>query len=158
MVRDKLQLAVIFPKEKRNGQRIIKYITIGGHPDTSLCPVRAYTAYLARLTEVAIRVPHPKDPVREYTPLIRFTKDHSKPATATTIAGHMNRVSALMVPKGSKAPKLRALGSTLAAISGVPIADIMVQGNWSSPKVFEKHYRLSSATSNNISLSTLGSL
>ncbi|KAF8945137.1 hypothetical protein BGZ46_006103, partial [Entomortierella lignicola] len=143
MIRDKLQLAVIFPKEKRNGQRIIKHITIGGHPDPALCPVKAYTAYLARLDEVDIRVPHPKDPTREYTPLIRFTKDHSKPATSTTIAGHMNRVSSLMVPKGSKAPKLRALGSTLAAISGVPIADIMVQGNWSSPKVFEKHYRLS---------------
>ncbi|KAF9367836.1 hypothetical protein BGX21_007036, partial [Mortierella sp. AD011] len=66
VVRDKLQLTVVFPKEKRNGQRIIKHITIGGHPDSALCPMMAYTAYLARLDKVDIRVPHPKDPTREY--------------------------------------------------------------------------------------------
>ncbi|KAK3823807.1 MAG: hypothetical protein J3R72DRAFT_501669 [Linnemannia gamsii] len=39
-----------------------------------------------------------------------------------------------------------------------PMADIMAQGHRSSPKTFEKHYRLSSATANNMPLSTLGFL
>ncbi|KAG0251024.1 hypothetical protein BGZ95_007013 [Linnemannia exigua] len=67
----------------------------------------------------------------------------------------MNTISRLFVHKGTRPPKLRALGSTLAAMAGVPIPDIMVQGNWSSPKIFEKHYRLSSVISNNLSVSTL---
>ena len=75
---------------------------------------------------------------------------------STTISVYMNTISRLFVPKGTRPPKLRALGSTLAAMAGVPIPDIMVQGNWSSPKIFEKHYRLSSVISNNLSVSTLG--
>ncbi|KAG0281534.1 hypothetical protein BGZ96_001101, partial [Linnemannia gamsii] len=67
---------------------------------------------------------------------------------------YMNTISRLFCPR-VPAPKLRALGSTLAAMAGVPIPDIMFQGNWSSPKIFEKHYRLSSIISNNLSVSTL---
>jgi hypothetical protein len=54
----------------------------------------------------------------------------------------MRQISRLFVPKGVRPPKLCALGSTLAAMAGVPIPDIMVQDNWSSPKIFENHYRL----------------
>ncbi|KAG0297835.1 hypothetical protein BGZ97_004214, partial [Linnemannia gamsii] len=51
----------------------------------------------------------------------------------------MNTISRLFVPKGTRPSKLHALGSTLAAMAGVPIPDIMVQGNWSNPRIFEKH-------------------
>jgi len=152
----KLELVVVFPKERSGGQRVIKHVTISPHPDPKLCPVEAYTSYLARLPDPLMRYPHPKDPDRDMAPLIRFINNLSQVARPTTISCHMAKVSQKMAIQGSKAPKLRALGSTLAAIAGVPVADIMVQGNWSSPKVFEKHYRLSSATANNISISTLG--
>ncbi|ORX42433.1 hypothetical protein DM01DRAFT_1275152, partial [Hesseltinella vesiculosa] len=53
-------------------------------------------------------------------------------------------------PAHVKRPKARALGSTLAAIRGVAIDDILVQGNWTSRNVFHDHYRLSSAHSSDI--------
>ncbi|KAF9404930.1 hypothetical protein BGZ94_003874, partial [Podila epigama] len=101
-------------------------------------------------------LPHPKDPEVKITPLIRHSKDLSKPLLTTTINVYMNAITRCMLPAGVRPPMLRALGSTLADLAGVPVADIMVQGNWSSPKIFEKHNRLSSATTNNMSLSTLG--
>ncbi len=158
IVRDMLELAVVFPKERRGRQRIIKYVRISRHPDVHICPVQAYSAYRTRTLATDIPLPHPKDPAVRITPLIRHSKDLTKPLLSTTISVYMNTITRLMLPPGVRPPKLRALGSTLAALAGVPVADIMVQGHWSSPKIFEKHYRLSSATTNNISLSTLGSL
>ncbi|KAF9176512.1 hypothetical protein BGZ51_000496 [Haplosporangium sp. Z 767] len=158
VIRDQLELAVVFPKEKRGRQRIIKYVHISRHPDPAVCPVRAYLAYRSRTLAMDLPTPHPKDPLCKITPLIRYLKDQHKPVVSTTISVFMDSISRMMVPKGKKPPKLRALGSTLAALAGVPVADIMVQGNWSSPKIFEKHYRLSSSTANNMSISTLGSL
>ncbi|KAF9176807.1 hypothetical protein BGZ51_009622 [Haplosporangium sp. Z 767] len=158
VIRDQLELAVVLPKEKRGRQRIIKYVHISRHPDPAICPVQTYLAYRSRTLAMDLPTPHPKDPLCKITPLIRYLKDQHKPVVATTISVFMNSISRKMVPEGKKPPKLRALGSTLAALAGVPVADIMVQGNWSSPKIFEKHYRLSSSTANNLSISTLGSL
>jgi hypothetical protein len=156
VTRGKLQLTVVYPKERSDGQRIVKQVTISPHSNPRLCPVNAYTAYVSRLKDTSLTVPHPKDPERSIAPLIRFVKDHSQAAQATTIGQHMARITKRMIAPDKAAPKLRALGSTLAALAGVPVADIMVQGNWSSPKVFERHYRLSSAIASNISVSTLG--
>ncbi|KAI8605996.1 hypothetical protein EDD21DRAFT_279587, partial [Dissophora ornata] len=58
-------------------------------------------------------------------------------------------------PEGTKVPKFRVLGFTPAAFAGVSIVNIVVQGHWSSLKVFKKHYRLSSATAYNIENATL---
>ncbi|KAG0206279.1 hypothetical protein BGX31_002819 [Mortierella sp. GBA43] len=138
ITRGKLQLVVSLSKERRDGQRIIKTLTIDPHTDRKLCPVNAYTAYIARLTHPELSIPHPKDLDRTLSPLIRYAKDHSKVATTTTIGQHMARITRMMQIPDKKAPKLRALGSTLAAIAGVPVVDIMVQGSWSSPKMFEK--------------------
>ncbi|KAG0009524.1 hypothetical protein BGZ81_003336 [Podila clonocystis] len=156
IVNDKLQLAVIFPKEKRGKQRIIKYVHLSRHQDLAICPVHAYTAYRSRTEPMDVAVPHPKDKTYSIVPLLRHSKRPSEPLVSTTISVYMNTVSRLFVPKGTRPPKLHALGSTLAAMAGVPIPDIMVQGNWSSPKIFEKHYRLSSVVANNLSISTLG--
>ncbi|KAG0273385.1 hypothetical protein BGZ96_004875 [Linnemannia gamsii] len=136
VIGDKLQLAVVFPKEKRGKQRIIKYVHLSRHTDLAICPVHAYTTYRSRTMFMDV-------------PARRTSRFYA-------ISVYMNTISRLFVPKGTRPPKLRALGSTLAAMAGVPIPDIMVQGNWSSPKIFEKHYRLSSVISNNLSVSTLG--
>ncbi|KAG0246215.1 hypothetical protein BG011_002522, partial [Mortierella polycephala] len=141
VIRDRLELAVVFPKEKRGRQRIIKYVHISRHPGPTVCPVQACLAYRSRTFAMDLPTPHPKDPLCKITPLIRYLKDQHKPVVATTISVFMDSISRRMVPKGKKSPKLRALGSTLAALAGVLVAGIMVQGNWSSPKIFEKHYR-----------------
>ncbi|KAI8596982.1 hypothetical protein EDD21DRAFT_311470 [Dissophora ornata] len=156
VVSNKLQLAVVFPKEKRGRQRIIKYVHLSPHDDTAICPVKAYEVYRTRTTSMDIPVAHTKDPERKITPLLRHSKNLERPLRSSTISVYMNSISSLFLPKGATPPKLRALGSTLAAMAGVPVPDIMVQGNWSSPKIFENHYRLSSMVSNNLSHSTLG--
>jgi len=156
IVGDKLQLAVVFPKEKRGRQRIVKYVHLSRHKDLAICPVQAYTDYRSRTKTADVPVPHPKDKTHSIVPLLRNSKKPTEPVVSTTISVYMNTISRLFIPKGARPPKLRALGSTLAAMAGVPIPDIMVQGNWSSPKIFEKHYRLSSVISNNLSVSTLG--
>jgi hypothetical protein len=156
VVGDKLQLAVVFPKEKRGKQRIIKYVHLSRHTDLAICPVHAYSVYRTRTTSMDAPVPHPKDETHYIVPLLRHSKRPSEPLVSTTISVYMNTISRLFLPNGVRPPKLRALGSTLAAMAGVPIPDIMVQGNWSSPRIFEKHYRLSSVVSNNLSVSTLG--
>ncbi|KAF9079221.1 hypothetical protein BGX23_004638, partial [Mortierella sp. AD031] len=38
VVSDRLQLAVVFPKEKRGKQRIIKYVHLSKHVDLAICP------------------------------------------------------------------------------------------------------------------------
>jgi hypothetical protein len=71
--------------------------------------------------------------------------------------GHITRMINNL-PLNKPPPKPRAIGSTLAAIAGISTQDIMVQGNWSSPKVFNKHYRISSQTAANFTSVVLGSL
>ena len=150
-----VRLAVVFPKELRGSQRIIKHITIKPHPDPALCPVQVLLAYVQRIVRPWATHSHPKDKTYKIVPLVRQAEDYHVPVSAAWIRALMNQVTNKMLPAG-RVPSTRALGSTLAAVSGVPITDIMVQGNWSSPRIFEKHYCLSSSTSSNFSTSTLG--
>ncbi|KAG0195849.1 hypothetical protein BGX33_002515, partial [Mortierella sp. NVP41] len=76
-----------------------------------------------------VPVPHPKDNTYSIIPLLSYSKKPSEPITATIISVYMNTISRLFVPKSTRPPKLRALGFTLAAMAGVPIPDIMVQGD-----------------------------
>ncbi|KAG0283062.1 hypothetical protein BGZ98_006469, partial [Dissophora globulifera] len=59
---DELELMVLFPKELRGGQRIIKPVIIKSHPIEALCPVKAYVEYRRRtsLTDQQARTAHPK--------------------------------------------------------------------------------------------------
>ncbi|KAI8060404.1 uncharacterized protein B0P05DRAFT_590821 [Gilbertella persicaria] len=50
-------------------------------------------------------------------------------------------------PMGTPIPKVRALGSTLTAESGIAVDDIVVHGNRSSKELFEQFYRISVTTS-----------
>ncbi|ORX47434.1 hypothetical protein DM01DRAFT_1292994 [Hesseltinella vesiculosa] len=58
-------------------------------------------------------------------------------------------------PPHVKKPKARALGSTRAAQTGVPVDDILSQGNWSSRGVFNDFYRLSSSSQTDFTTATL---
>ncbi|KAF9079230.1 hypothetical protein BGX23_004633, partial [Mortierella sp. AD031] len=59
---DKLELAVVFPKEHRGGQMIIKTVVIKSHPVESLCPVKAYVEYRHRTSnqDRFAKTTHPK--------------------------------------------------------------------------------------------------
>ncbi|KAF9996360.1 hypothetical protein BGZ80_007264, partial [Entomortierella chlamydospora] len=95
MVNGRLQLAVVFPKEKRDKQRIIKYVTISPHVDKALCPISAYQAYVARLPQPLVPVPHQKDPSHSIVPLIRYLHDASKATGAVRIGVLHNEISRL---------------------------------------------------------------
>ncbi|KAG0198090.1 hypothetical protein BGX33_012593, partial [Mortierella sp. NVP41] len=109
VVGDRLQLAVVFPKEKRGKQRIIKYVHLSKHVDLAICPVQAFTAYRAHTMSMDVPVPHPKDDKHSTVPLLRNSKKPSEPIGFTTISVYMNTISRLFVPKGTRPPKLRAL-------------------------------------------------
>ncbi|KAF9079738.1 hypothetical protein BGX27_006030, partial [Mortierella sp. AM989] len=154
-------LTIVFPKERRDGQRIIKKIPVRRHPtDKRLCPVEAYLEYTDRIKNNHMQSGHHKDASYKITPLIRFSKDLSRVLRVSSIGVYMSEITKKIrdLPSNKPPPKPRAIGSTLAAMAGVATQDIMVQGNWSSPKVFERHYRISSNTSSNFTSVVLGSL
>ena len=82
---------------------------------------------------------------------MRFTKNPSKALQVSTIGVFMSTITKMIpnLPTNKPPPKPRAIGSTRAALAGMATQDIMVQGNWSSSKIFEKHYRLSRHTKSN---------
>lgn len=57
-----LRIIIMAPKEKRQGLRITKPITIHPHDDPLLCPVQAYLEYRSRLAHTRCMVPHPVFP------------------------------------------------------------------------------------------------
>ncbi|KAF9338693.1 hypothetical protein BGX26_009592, partial [Mortierella sp. AD094] len=137
---------------RRDGQRIVKTAPVGRHPnDKRLRPVEAYLEYTSRIEDTPLNVGHHKDPDHKFNPLMRFTKDKTKVLRISTIGVYMGYITRMIndLPLNKPPPKPRVIGSTLAAISGISTQDIMVQGNWSSPKVFNKHYRISSQTAAN---------
>jgi len=158
---DGLHLSIFLPKEKRNGQRIVKRTLVKRHSDNKrLCPVEAYLEYTHRIRDSTLTIKHHMNESIEITPLLRFIKDPNKALRVNTIGVYMSTISKMIpgLPVDKPPPKARAIGSTLAAMSGTATQDIMVQGNWSSTAIFEKHYRLSNRTSSNITSVVLGSL
>lgn len=155
---DHLALFIPLPKEKRKGMRIEKVVHIMANSDPTLCPVTAYRSYLSRVADFPSEVPHPKDDKITISPLVRNTVRRSQPVSSQTISNHMDTISTLIpeVEKASRRVKPRAIGSTIAAESGIPIDDVIAHGNWSSPDTFQNFYRLASKTKFNFTEITLG--
>ncbi|KAF9343377.1 hypothetical protein BGX26_005833, partial [Mortierella sp. AD094] len=76
IIRDELELAVVFPKEHRGGQLIIKTVVIKSHPVEFFCPVKAFVEYRRRTLDQDrfARTTHPKVETEPFTPLIRHVK------------------------------------------------------------------------------------
>lgn len=157
---ERLILTVIFPKEKRNGQRLEKPVIISPHPDALLCPVKAYLSYRKRtgmddknLSKEAQQ--HPKDKRRLIKPLIRSIHNKLKPVKNDSVSNHMQQIMQLIQTPETGSLKCRAVSATMAIVSKVPINDVMIHGNWSSTAIVDKFYRLSRSTANNFSTAVL---
>ncbi|KAK3812341.1 MAG: hypothetical protein J3R72DRAFT_530167 [Linnemannia gamsii] len=133
IVRDMLELAVVFPKEQRGSQRIIKPSKL-----------RALGSTLAVLAGVPDFKPRLFRNTNYFSTVIIEFAPQTSPSSSQFYH--------------SRATTEQSLKQQLKHHFTAPMADIMAQGHRSSPKTFEKHYRLSSATANNMSLSTLGFL
>lgn len=143
-------LPIMIPKETRGGNRICRYTTISSHDDLLLCPIKALSEYLQRIQGHEITVAHPKDASIQYSPLIRDTRDISKPIGTERISKHISNISRLIaLPADAKMPKARAIGSTAAIKKGATVDDVVTHGHWSSSILFDQFYRLNAATATN---------
>ncbi|KAF9899382.1 hypothetical protein EC991_008989 [Linnemannia zychae] len=143
-------LPIMIPKETRGGNRICRYTTIRSHDDPLLCPIKALSEYLQRIRGHKITVAHPKDASIQYRPLIRDTRDFSKPIGTERISKHISNISRLIaLPADAKMPKARAIGSTAAIKKGATVDDVDTHGHWSSSILFDQFYRLNAATATN---------
>ncbi|KAF9090312.1 hypothetical protein BGX27_002293 [Mortierella sp. AM989] len=146
------------PTEKRNNQSISWCMTIRRHDDPLLYPVATFTEYWSRVNSVQCSMKHQKDPIIEYSPLIRNCKDLSAPASGNTISNHAVVIGGVLdLPPGIKQVRGRAMGSTVAFQAGAPIGDIVAYANWSSPILFDKYYRLGSWTATNFTTAIMRS-
>ncbi|ORY89204.1 hypothetical protein BCR43DRAFT_448488, partial [Syncephalastrum racemosum] len=152
-----LRLAIDAPKEKRHGLRYVRSVSYHIHPDPILCPVQAYRAYRRATGFNISRSPHPIITGRLITPLFRMLHQHDRPVQVDTIRGYICDVMRHVGrdPPSLPVPKARALGATLAAQAGTPIADIVSRGAWSSQDMFDHFYRISSATHTDFTRLTL---
>ncbi|PVU92301.1 hypothetical protein BB561_003917 [Smittium simulii] len=139
-----LRLYIVAPKEKRGSQSITKTCTIGPHDEPLLCSVEAFKAYIAKIAVIPCNSAHPSRAELSINYLVRSLKDNSKQIGAQRIGKHINTTSVLIPGFANTIrPKGKAIGSTLAAQSGVPLHEIVTYGNWSSLHMFDSYYRLS---------------
>ncbi|KAG2209026.1 hypothetical protein INT45_008135 [Circinella minor] len=153
---DILSLVIVAPKEKRCGIRITKTVVIHPHSDQLVCPVTTYEVYCSRVASTLVSVPHPVFPQVSLVPLLRYVNHHDQSLSSQRISKYINQIMKFVGrPPGAPLPKARALGATLAAQAGVSVENLVVQGNWSSRKMFEQFYRISIRTKENFTSSTL---
>lgn len=149
-----LELVVVFPKEHRGHQMIIKPIVIKAHPVEAFCPVKTYSEYRARTRDQDrfARRTHPKSETVQYTPLVRHLRRFNLALTSERISKYIQEIMQLIPRQPDQRPlKARAVGATAALSRGIPVDDVMTQGNWSSPAIVEEFYRISRNLSNNFS-------
>lgn len=144
-MRHKVELMVIYPKEKWEGRHIIKTVEVKTHKVEAFCPVRALQAYwcVTAMGDGQAQQPHQKYPDTDYTPLIQYLDDAGQGVTSETISNHSWRILSLIQEEGQPKCKLRAVGATKALQHGIPVDDVTVQGNWSNTAVLEAHYWVS---------------
>ncbi|RCH82551.1 hypothetical protein CU098_005577 [Rhizopus stolonifer] len=142
-----LTLVIDCPKEKRQGQRIQRQVHIRHHPDLRLCPIQAYSSYKSRIASSPLVIAHPTQPQRQIHCLVSQIYNHHQPIVSQTIGKHNNHfINLIALPGGTPRPRACALGSTNAAINGLPIDDILTHGSWASSSVYDTFYRLSRST------------
>lgn len=153
-----LTLVVMFPKERRSQERIIKPVQIKSHPIEALCPVKAFVEYRRRtaMKDHSARAVHHKVDTVEYTPLIRDVRTGSRGLSNERISKYIDMVMTHM-PREIGQPKFkaRAVGASAALLKGIPVDDVTTQGNWSSPTIVEGFYRLSRAVHNDFTATIL---
>jgi len=152
-----LSLQVVAPKEKVDGSSTVVKVLISPVSDPLICPVQAYTAYLARLPSELTTIRHHKStratPRPDTVPLLRHQDDPSQALSASTIGTKMNCITDHMsFPPDTTRPRCRAIGSTLAAFHDVSVDEVKKHGRWSPlSATFEKFYRLNRNSAINFS-------
>ncbi|OMJ08601.1 hypothetical protein AYI70_g11445, partial [Smittium culicis] len=150
-----LRFIIVAPKEKQQGSPIEKLCIIKAHKDRLLCPIIAYKVYKQKVANIPCPRPHQNDNTVTINHLFRFLKDHSKPLSADSISRNVKSITKMIINKGNRLPKDRAIRATLAANAGIPADVIITQANWSGLVMFDNYYRLNRNPDINITDSIL---
>ncbi|PVV02953.1 hypothetical protein BB560_002580 [Smittium megazygosporum] len=151
-----LNLVIVAPKEKRNGQPIKRPCQISGHLNPILCPVKTYQVYKTRIATKECLIQHVNDDSLTINSLVRYINNYNKPLSVNSITRYIHNLSKLLEkPENTTIPKGRAIGATLASKSGVSSNEIVTQGFWSSYSMFDNFYRFSRESNNNLTESVL---
>ncbi|PVU96747.1 hypothetical protein BB561_000985 [Smittium simulii] len=154
-----IKLIICAPKEKRNSSPIEILVEIKAHSNEILCPVIAYRIYKQRIPNIPFPRPHANNKNLIMNHLFRNTKDFSKPLTVYSISRIIKSITIKAV-KDNKGitPKDRAIGTTIAARTGISTDEILTQANWSNYYMFSSYYKLSNDSYSNITESVLSEL
>ncbi|OLY80270.1 hypothetical protein AYI68_g5635 [Smittium mucronatum] len=151
-----LNLVIVAPKEKRAGQTIEKPFQISSHTDPILCPILAYTVYKEKMASTLCPTPRTNNSKCIFNRILRLINESSKLLSVYSISRHIRSISDLIRRDPDKPiPKDRAIGTTLAANSGVPSDEIDMHEFWSNYYIFDTYYRLTRNSSNNLTESIL---
>ncbi|PVU90988.1 hypothetical protein BB561_004614 [Smittium simulii] len=135
-----VRFVVISPKEKRSGSSIEK-------------------EYKKRVAVLSCEGFHPINSSLTIGYLVRSLNNFKKKIGGQRISKHMNYLMKLIsIDMGSKVPKARALGSTIATTAGATYDDVISQGFWSSRGIFDDYYQLSRRSRNNLTNLVLGNV
>ncbi|PVU89086.1 hypothetical protein BB561_005551 [Smittium simulii] len=128
-----IKLIICAPKEKRKSSPIERLIKIKAHSDEILCPDIAYKIYRQRIANIPCPKSHVNDKNLIVNHLFKKNKDFSKPLTVDSISRIIKSIAIIAVKdKKGITPKVRAIGATIAARSGISTDAILTQANWSS--------------------------
>ncbi|KAF9382751.1 hypothetical protein CPB97_006980 [Podila verticillata] len=155
VIDDKLVLQIMFPKELRGGQMIIKPVVIKSYPVEALCLVKAFVKYHQCTSDQDRYVsrPHPKRATYSYMPLIWQVHKSNLVLGKERISKYIQEIMSLApCNEGEPRYKARAVSTTLALEKGIPLDDVTTHGNWSSPAIVEEFYRISWSLSNNLTM------
>lgn len=127
--------------------RIVKVIRIKPYQtNLSLCPVTAFEALRD----------HPAADSRPSDILFVSTTNRCLPAACNTISRWLRNVVSRSIssssPTFARLPTVRSLASDRALSQGIPLDDIITQGNWASSTMFDNHYRRSRHISSDMML------
>ncbi|PVU88487.1 hypothetical protein BB561_005822 [Smittium simulii] len=124
-----LRLYLVAPK-KGGSQSITKTCTIGPIDNSLICLVEAFKAYITEIALLSSNSAHPSQTELSINYLVSSIKKNSKKIGAQRICKHINSIPALIPGLADTIqPKGRAIGSTLAAQSDVPLNKIVTLGN-----------------------------
>ena len=141
---NRLTLIIAAPKERRQGRKIVKQVTIHPHLTVPLlCPVQAFLVLRDHPSAVSHRPPD-----------ALFVHSHrpSSNVQVQTISKWIRSLDQLSTD-ATPTPSVRSLGSDLAIRHGVPLDDVVTLGNWSSATVLDTHYRRQRVTQSNTTMS-----
>ncbi|RKP34202.1 hypothetical protein BJ085DRAFT_21682 [Dimargaris cristalligena] len=147
---DSLELFILAPKDKRNGQRYCRHVTIQPFEQALLCPVLTFSCYMSRFPYPSDMTKHPVLRDTMYRPLIRDLARQNRGVSARQISTHIQSIMKLVDNNSGGPLSARALGSTRATLAGASWSDILSQGSWSASSTFDTFYRLTRSVSTNI--------